>query len=374
MELTNMKSFIQTGWEREGFGNATPIQTRTIPLIQEGKDVIGESPTGSGKTLAYLLPILDKLDPNIKNAQAIIMASSQELVMQIQQEITKWVNGTELHSAALIGGANIKRQIEKLKKKPQLVVGTPGRVLELINQKKLKMQEIKTVVLDEGDQLLIPEHLDSIGKIVKSTDDARQVLIFSATLPESTLEAAKQLVNNPEVIRIGEEEVDRPEVEHIYFVCEQREKVDMLKRLIHHLEIRGLAFFRSISHLDTFAEKLRYNGVEVGLLHRDIKKQERAQTMKHFRSGNLPLILATDVAARGLDVKGLTHIVQVELPEDALHYAHRAGRVGRLGSESGTVISLVTEEESKILKRFAKNRGIVLKKKKIIKGQVVDAK
>ncbi|QDP39983.1 DEAD/DEAH box helicase [Radiobacillus deserti] len=374
MDLTRMKPFIQTGWEREGFSEPTAIQNKTIPLIEQGKDVIGESPTGSGKTLAYLLPILNKLDPSIKNAQAIVLASSQELVMQIQQEITKWVQGTELHSTALIGGANIKRQIEKLKKKPQIVVGTPGRVLELINQKKLKMKDISTVVLDEGDQLLIPEHIPSIEKIISNTDDARQLLIFSATLPTATLEAASQFVQAPNVIKVEEGEVERPSVEHMYFVCEQREKINLLKKLIHHLDIRGLAFFRNISQLDMYAEKLQFNGVEVGVLHRDIKKQQRAQTMKDFRTGKLPLILATDVAARGLDVKGLTHIVQVELPEDALHYAHRAGRVGRLGSESGTVISVVTEEEARILHRFAKNRNFELTRKRLIKGQITDAK
>lgn len=199
--LPDLKPFLQTAWDKSSFEKLTAIQLHTVRFIIEGKDIIAESPTGSGKTLAYLLPLLQQIDPTEKNTQIVILASSHELVMQIHQEVQEWSRDSEIGSATLIGGANVKRQIEKLKKKPQIVIGTPGRMNELINQKKLKMHQVKTLVLDEADQLLVPEHISTIEKIVKSTLSERQVLVFSATLPETVQSKAKEIMHSPEVIR-----------------------------------------------------------------------------------------------------------------------------------------------------------------------------
>lgn len=373
MEQIEWKSFIQDAWEKSGFEEPTAIQTKVSAPILHGVDVIAKSPTGSGKTLAYLLPLLQKVDTDKKHVQVVILASSHELVMQIHQEVQKWAQGSGISSATLIGGANMKRQIEKLKKKPNVVIGTPGRVSELINQKKLKMHEVQTLVLDEGDQLLVPEHRKTIQGIVKSTLNDRQLLLFSATLSENTEQEAKEFMREPEVIKVSEEEINKPEVEHIYFVSEARDKIDIVRKIARHGEVKALAFLKEISHLQAMAEKLEYKGLSVGVLNSDSNKQDRANTLKDFRTGKLPLLLSTDVAARGLDITDLTHIIHVDLPEDMNQYIHRSGRTGRLGSTSGTVISVVTPKEEKTLKKFSRDLGIPVSKKVFYKGEIQDA-
>ena len=199
--LNKLKPFLQEAWVKSGFENTTLIQDAAIPVILEGKDLIAESPTGTGKTLAYLLPLLNNIDPTSQSLQAVVLASSQELVMQVYQEFQKWSEGSGIRGTSIIGGANVKRQLEKLKKRPHMIFATPGRLLELIKQKKVKMHEVKMVVLDEGDQLLIPEHLNTVKDIVKSTLGGRQVALFSATMKAGTEKLAKEITNEPEVLK-----------------------------------------------------------------------------------------------------------------------------------------------------------------------------
>ncbi|MDQ1147459.1 superfamily II DNA/RNA helicase [Bacillus sp. SORGH_AS 510] len=229
--LNTLKPFLQEAWEKAGFQAPTSIQESAIPKILEGKDLIAESPTGTGKTLAYLLPLLHKIDPEVQSLQAVVLASSQELVMQVYQEFQKWSEGSGIRGTSIIGGANVKRQLEKLKKRPQVIFATPGRLLELIKQKKVKMHEVNMVVLDEGDQLLIPEHLNTVQNIVKSTMNDRQVVLFSATMKAAIEKLAKDLTKEPEVIRIEKDEMaSSGEVEHIYFSCEPRDKIKLLEK------------------------------------------------------------------------------------------------------------------------------------------------
>ncbi|KAB7705348.1 DEAD/DEAH box helicase [Bacillus aerolatus] len=368
--LNTMKPFLQEAWDKAGFQSPTPIQEKAVPAILEGADIIAESPTGTGKTLAYLLPLLEKVDPAKKAVQAVILASSRELVMQIADEVRAWGGG--ISSAAFIGGANVKRQLEKLKKQPQVVAGTPGRIQELIQMKKLKMHEVKLLVLDEGDQLLVPEHTKNIEAIIKSTMKDRQLVMFSATMPEKAEAAAKAWMKEAKVIKVDKEELPQSKVDHLYFVCDRREKQVMVERIMRGFEPeRMLAFIKDIGEVNAFSQKLDYKGFANGILHSDLNKQERANALKQFREGKLPLLFATDVAARGLDIKGLSHVLQFDLPKDATQYTHRAGRTGRSG-EAGTVITLVTEREERDLKRVAKELGIELKKKLFYKGKPVD--
>ncbi|MGM7724140.1 DEAD/DEAH box helicase [Metabacillus sp. Hm71] len=368
--LKDVKPFIQTNWEKANFHEPTAIQVKAIPAIVEGKDVIAESPTGTGKTLAYVLPMLNKIDQQKKNAQVVILAPSRELVMQIFDEIKKWSEGSEITSASFIGGANIKRQVEKLKKSPQVIVGTPGRVQELIKMKKLKMHEVKSIVLDEGDQLLTPEHKNTIKEIIKSTLNERQVVLFSATLNESTESRARDLMKqNPELIKVALNEVPIGDVQHVYLVCEQREKAKLLERLAKTVKMKALGFVKDIGNLDVLAEKLEYEGVDFYLLHSDTKKEEREAALKSLRSDHQGLLLATDVAARGLDIANLTHVIHYDLPISTSQYVHRSGRTGRQGA-SGTVVSLVTEREERELKKIAKELNITLKKNRLYKGEL----
>lgn len=372
--IQELKPFIQEAWSKAEFATPTDVQAKSIPLIIAGQDVIAESPTGTGKTLAYLLPVLNKIDTKKQNTQAVILASSQELVMQILAEVQKWGTGSGITSTSIIGGANPKRQLEKLKKSPHLIVGTPGRVNELIKQKKIKMHEVKTVVLDEGDQLLTQEHRNLVESIVKSTlVDSRQVLLFSATLPSHTEKAAKELTKDPEVIKIKQDStIATGTVDHIYFISEQRDKIKILERLSRLDEFKGLVFVKDIGNLQVMTEKLNFKDIPAMMLHSDLTKQQRQANMKQFREGKNEMLLVTDIAARGLDIKGVTHVVHFDFPRDREQYIHRSGRTGRFGAE-GTVISIVNEREERELKKFCKELGITPKLKDFYSGKIVDA-
>ncbi|MCA1032622.1 DEAD/DEAH box helicase [Bacillus timonensis] len=372
--IEKMAPFLQKGWEKAGFDQPTAIQSQAIPLIEQGKDVLAESPTGTGKTLAYLLPLLSKIEVEQKELQAVILASSHELVMQIHQEIQKWGEGSGITSGSFIGGANLKRQLEKLKKRPQIVVGTPGRLLELIKQKKLKMHTVKTIVLDEGDQLLVPEHIHTVNQVVKSSLKDRQVVLFSATLPEATEQAARELMDDPVLVKVTKEQVDTPEVEHIYFVSENRDKIQILEKLSRLDGMNGFAFLNDIGELAVAAEKLAYKNIDIVALHSELKKQDRAKVIQSFKAGKYPILLTTDVAARGLDVAGLAYVIHVDFPKELTQYIHRSGRTGRMGSTSGTVISIVTPREERNLKQFARKLGVTVHKKRLSHGKIVESK
>ncbi|KGX92335.1 RNA helicase [Pontibacillus halophilus JSM 076056 = DSM 19796] len=370
----DVQPFIYEAWEKAGFETATSVQQQSSPIIQSGDDLIAEAPTGSGKTLAYLLPVLQKIDPEKKHVQALILASSHELVMQIHEQIQKWSTGSGYSSATLIGGANVKRQIEKLKKKPKIVVGTPGRVQELINQKKLKMHEVQTLIFDEADQLMVPEHKETIYSILKSAQSETQILLFSATLPQEVAEDAQSFMKQPKVVRVSRDEVETPHVDHIYFLAEEREKIDLLRKIVRGTEKKTLAFTNHIDKVLEMAEKLQYKKVAVDAIHRESKKDERANAIKNLRTGKSEALIATDIAARGLDIPDLPQVVNLDIPTDVTQYIHRSGRTGRLGSNTeGTVISIVTPREEKELKRYCKQLNVPLTKKIIRKGQIIDA-
>ncbi|EKN69997.1 ATP-dependent RNA helicase [Neobacillus bataviensis LMG 21833] len=370
--LNTLKPFLQEAWEKSGFEQPTSIQEAAIPMILEGKDVIAESPTGTGKTLAYLLPLLNKIDANVPSLQAVVLASSQELVMQVYQEFQKWSEGSGIRGTSIIGGANLKRQLEKLKKRPHVIFATPGRLLELIKQKKVKMHEIKMVVLDEGDQLLIPEHLHTVQNIVKSTMSDRQVVLFSATMKQATEKLAKEMTTEPEVLRIEKDEMaSSGEVEHIYFSCEPRDKIKLIEKITRLDDSKSLAFINDIGEIQVFKEKLLFKELSIGVLHSDMKKLERQAALKAFRDGKMKMLIATDIAARGLDIQGVTHVVQIDSPKDISQYVHRSGRTGRMGA-NGTIISLVTEREERELKRYCRELNIPLHKRVFYQGKIVD--
>ncbi|MFB3162008.1 DEAD/DEAH box helicase [Neobacillus sp. 179-J 1A1 HS] len=370
--LNTLSPFLQENWEKSGFQQPTSIQDTAIPLILEGKDLIAESPTGTGKTLAYLLPLLNKVEPNSQSLQAVVLASSQELVMQVYQEFQKWSEGSGIRGTSIIGGANVKRQLEKLKKRPHVIFATPGRLFELIKQKKVKMHEVKLVVLDEGDQLLIPEHLNTVQNIVKSTMGDRQVVLFSATMKAGTEKLAKEITKEPEILRIEKDELaSSGEVEHIYFTAEPRDKIKLLEKIVRLDNIKALAFINDIGEIQVFKEKFNFKELSTGILHSDMKKLERQAELKAFRDGKTKMLIATDVAARGLDIQGVTHVVHVDFPRDIAQYVHRAGRTGRMGA-NGTVISLVTEREERELKRYCQELNVTPSKRIFFKGQIAE--
>jgi superfamily II DNA/RNA helicase len=370
--LNSLKPFLQEAWEKSGFQSPTSIQITAIPQLIEGKDLIAESPTGTGKTLAYMLPLLNKVDANLQSLQGVVLASSQELVMQVFQEFQKWSEGSGIRGTSIIGGANVKRQLEKLKKRPHLIFATPGRLYELIKQKKVKMHEVKTVVLDEGDQLLTHEHLSTVQNIVKSTMADRQVVLFSATMKAETEKLALGLTTEPEIIRIKKDEMaSSGKVEHLYFLCEPRDKIKLLEKIARLENIKSLAFINDIGELQVYKEKLKFKELSIEVLHSDMKKLERQAALKDFRDGKMKMLIATDVAARGLDIQGISHVVQIDLPQNIDQYIHRAGRTGRMGAD-GVVISLVTEREERELKQYCRKLNVELQKKIFFKGDIAD--
>ncbi|MFQ3545335.1 DEAD/DEAH box helicase [Halobacillus rhizosphaerae] len=369
---SELPAFLEEAWSHADYQSPTKVQDKSIPFILDGRDVIAEAPTGSGKTIAYLLPLLQKIDPEKKRTQVLVLASSHELVMQINAEVQAWTKGSGITSASLIGGANVKRQIDKLKKKPNIVMGTPGRVNELIQKKKLKAHEFQTIVLDEADQLLVPEHMKMVQQIINSSLKERQLLIFSATLPEKVEELAANFMKDAEVIRIQQEEM-KPEVTHGYISCEDREKVELLRKAARTKDFKGLAFMKDIGSLTVFKEKLEFHHLDLAVLHSDAKKEQRAKALKGFRNGDWSLLLATDVAARGLDIPDINYIVNLDIPKEISSYIHRAGRTSRIGSqEAGTVLSLVNSVEEKRLKKYARDLNIPLQRKEIYKGEIKD--
>jgi superfamily II DNA/RNA helicase len=362
--------FIQKNWEESGFDALTPVQERVLPLILDGKDIVCESPTGTGKTLAYLLPIIQGIDPNRKQAQAVILAPSRELVMQIHQEIQKWTKGSDVTSAAFIGGANIKKQVEKLKKKPHIVVGTTGRLIELMKLKKMKMHEVKTIVVDEFDLMVGSEHIREVKEIIKSTLKERQVLFFSATLSDRTEEVAEDLLQYHEIVKM-DANLDNPQVDHNYVYTELRDKIEALRSLSYFKDIKALVFFNQLEKLSEAEEKLKYKGVELEVLAGESKKTERKQSLDRFRAGKVPMLLTTDVAARGLDITYVSHVIHFDFPTDTKQYIHRSGRTGRMGAE-GTVISLVSKREQSFLEKLSKELNLPFQEKTIHGGGLKD--
>lgn len=366
--LKEAKPFIQENFQAAGFEKPTAIQEKTAEWITEKRDVIAESPTGTGKTLAYVLPLLNKIDVNIKHPQVLILAPSRELVMQIFDVVQEFKQGSDIKAVSLIGGANIKKQQEKLKKHPNIVVATPGRVQELIKIKKLKMHEVKTIVLDEADQLLVPEHMKTIQAIIKSTLKERQILCFSATLKDETVQLIKEMTSEPEVLKIARSEEEAQKVGHYYLLCDQRDKVKLLQKLSRLEDMHALVFVRDITNLSIYAEKLSYHHVDLGVLHSEAKKAERAIILKEFEQREFPLLLATDIAARGIDIDDLPYVIHADLPNEE-GYIHRSGRTGRAGKE-GAVISLVTPQEHTTLKKMAKKLHLSLQEIVYKQGQL----
>lgn len=349
----------------------TPVQAEAIPAMLAGKDLLAESPTGSGKTLAYLLPLATRLDKESKEIQGIILAPTHELVMQIYREAEEVLAARQLHAIALIGGVDAKRQLEKLKTRPAVIVATPGRLKELLDQKKVKVHMVKTIVVDEADRMLDEGFAAPVREIMKRTMRDTQRVFFSATLPEAIIAMTAPFVKDPVLIR-AQGPASKRGVNHIAIVTEGRKKVDTLRRLLRLVNARSsIVFVNTLEKVDEIVEKLTYHHLECRLLHRDASKEERALTLQKFRTGEVPVLIATDVAARGIDIPGIECVVHFDPATDADAYIHRSGRTGRMGA-AGLVFSIITPQERFILDKFAKKTGILIEPKELSFGALVD--
>ncbi len=350
----------------------TAIQAEAIPVIMAGKDTIVQSQTGTGKTIAYLLPALQSIDPQEKSLQVVILVPTRELGMQIMQEIEKLTQGGPIRSQQLIGGAALSRQVEKLKLHPHIAVGTPGRIVELMKLRKLNLHRIKLAVVDEVDQVFDLGSMNEVDAILKGMLKSRQIVFVSATIPDSLLGAAEKWMREPVTIRVNPQQRTSETLEHLYFICEEREKIDTLRRLVRlYNPPSAIVFINATADIAEVVAKLQYVGLSIEALYGEASKQDRAKVMNAFRDRKFQLLLATDVAARGLDIEGVTHVIHLDPPLNADYYLHRVGRTGRMGRR-GTAISIVTAKELFIIEKFQKALGITIHPKVMYEGRVVD--
>jgi superfamily II DNA/RNA helicase len=368
-----LDSNLIEGLKKEGINEPTDIQVRVVPIALENKDIIGQSQTGSGKTLAYLLPIFQKIDATKREMQAIILAPTHELVMQIDNEIKLLSenSSSKVTSVSIIGEVNIKRQIEKLKEKPHIIVGSAGRIFELIKTKKISAHTIKTIVIDEGDRLLDENNVSLVKDVIKTTMKDRQLMLFSATINEKTLVVAKALMKEASIIKIDEELINE-NITHIYFTAEQRDKIEVLRKLIAAFNPeRAIVFINKSDDIQITTSKLQYHHLNAYGIYGTASKEERKKALESFRNGKIQLLVSSDVSARGLDIKDVTHIFNLDLPQDSKEYLHRIGRTGRAG-KTGIAASIVTEKELPLIKKYEKDFNLEIKAKKVYKGNILD--
>ena len=361
----DLDKILVSALEKEQITVPTDIQLKVIPEIRLSKDVVFQSPTATGKTLAYLLPLFEKLKDSPQGMNTIIMAPTHELVIQIHRQIERLALNSDIpiKSTPLIGGANIHRQIDKLKKRPQILVGSPGRILELIEKKKIKSQKIEVIILDEVDQLLDMNNSPIVLKILKRFPREKQFIASSATLPGIIVKIIGTLSVDYTLIKSEEGESIPNSISHSYLITEQRDKIQAVRKLINKIKPgKTLIFLNNVELIDNLITKLEFHGIKAQDLHGTNQKLDRKKVMEDYRSGKLKILVASDIAARGLQMEGITHIFNMDIPEKSKDYLHRAGRTGRNGKK-GTVISLATEREVTFLKKFERELKIRMEKR-----------
>ncbi|MGY3703626.1 DEAD/DEAH box helicase [Vagococcus martis] len=374
-ELQLEKSLLQA-IENIGFEEATPVQSATIPLALEGKDVIGQAQTGTGKTAAFGLPMLNKIDPNRPELQGLVIAPTRELAIQTQEELYRLGKEKKVKVQSVYGGADIGRQIRALKNKPHIVVGTPGRLLDHINRRTLKLDTVETLVLDEADEMLNMGFLDDIEAIISKVPAERQTLLFSATMPDSIKRIGVKFMQDPEHVRIKAKEMTANLIDQYYVRCKEFEKFDVMTRLfdVQSPELT-IVFGRTKRRVDELARGLEMRGYKAEGIHGDLPQHKRMSILKAFKNGELDILVATDVAARGLDISGVSHVYNYDIPQDPESYVHRIGRTGRAGKE-GMSVTFVTPNEMgylHVIEDLTKKRMTPLRppsKKEAVEGQI----
>ncbi|HHX22695.1 MAG TPA: DEAD/DEAH box helicase [Thermoanaerobacterales bacterium] len=359
-EKLNLSKELLKAINDVGFEEATPIQSQAIPYIYEGRDVIGQAQTGTGKTAAFGLPILDMINPQDRSQQAIILCPTRELAIQVAEEIkalSKYKEGIRI--LPVYGGQPIQRQIHALKKGVQIIIGTPGRVMDHMKRHTLKLHNTKIVILDEADEMLDMGFREDIEQILQDVPKTRQTLLFSATIPKPILELAEKYLKNPQFIKVVHKELTVPNIEQYYFEVKQKNKVETLSRLIDFYDPNlALIFCNTKKKVDEISEQLQARGYSADGLHGDMSQPQRDRVMGKFKSGTIDILVATDVAARGIDVDDVDVVINFDVPQNEEYYVHRIGRTGRAG-RAGKAFTLVAGREIyklKDIQRYAKTK------------------
>lgn len=372
----NIKNNIVEALKKQGIVEPTPIQVKAIPKIKENLDVVLESATGSGKTLAYLLPLIEKIDYEKRENQVIVLVPTHELALQVNDVLNKMgeQSAEPIKSMVIMGDVNIKRQVEKLREKPQFVIGSPGRILELIKLKKISAHTVKTIVIDECDKLLDENNIAVVKNVIKTTLRDRQLVLASATIGEEIKSISNELMKSPEIISCTTEVKVNPNITHQYIVCDRRDKILVIRKLMAAVKPKkAIAFINKSEEIEILTSKLQFHGLRADGIHGSYVKNDRRKTMNDFKSEKINLLVSSDLSARGLDISGVTHIFNIDLPEDMNTYVHRSGRTAR-GTKKGTVISIVTPSEIARLKNFTNNLEVALEEKTLSYGNVVEVK
>ncbi|MDF3278197.1 DEAD/DEAH box helicase [Streptococcus pneumoniae] len=355
----NLSADLLAEIEKAGFVEASPIQEQTIPLALEGKDVIGQAQTGTGKTAAFGLPTLEKIRTEEATIQALVIAPTRELAVQSQEELFRFGRSKGVKVRSVYGGSSIEKQIKALKSGAHIVVGTPGRLLDLIKRKALKLQDIETLILDEADEMLNMGFPEDIEAIISRVPENRQTLLFSATMPDAIKRIGVQFMKAPEHVKIAAKELTTELVDQYYIRVKEQEKFDTMTRLMDVAQPElAIVFGRTKRRVDELTRGLKIRGFRAEGIHGDLDQNKRLRVLRDFKNGNLDVLVATDVAARGLDISGVTHVYNYDIPQDPESYVHRIGRTGRAG-KSGQSITFVAPNEMgylQIIENLTKKR------------------
>ncbi len=331
--------------KRMGFEEATPIQEGTITFAMAGRDVLGQAQTGTGKTAAFGIPLIEKIDPKNPNIQALVIAPTRELAIQVSEELYKIGYDKRVKLLSVYGGQEIGRQIRALKNRPQIIVGTPGRIIDHINRRTLKLEGVQTLVLDEADEMLNMGFIDDINAILENVPSERQTLLFSATMPPAIRKIAETFMRDPEIVKIKAKELTMENIEQFFVKAQDREKFDVLTRLLDVQKPElAIIFGRTKRRVDELSQALTLRGYLAEGIHGDLSQAKRISVLRQFKENKIDILIATDVAARGLDISGVSHVYNFDIPQDPESYVHRIGRTGRAG-KSGIAVTFVTPRE-----------------------------
>lgn len=342
-----------------GFEETTPIQEKTIPLGLEGKDLIAQAPTGTGKTAAFGIPMVERFEPNNPVVQGVVITPTRELAIQVGEELNRIGQYTGLRALPIYGGQDISRQIKALKRRPQIIVGTPGRMMDHLRRRTLKFDKVKIAVLDEADEMLNMGFIEDIETILEQVSSQRQTLLFSATMPKPIQELAKKFMEQPELVQIQNRTITVDSVEQGYVEVPERKKFDVLCNFLDiHSPEMAIVFGRTKRRVDELAEALSKRGYLAEGIHGDLTQPQRDSVMRRFKAQTIEILVATDVAARGLDISGVTHVYNFDIPQDPESYVHRIGRTGRAGN-TGSAMTFITPRESdhlRVIERITRGK------------------
>ena len=344
----------------------TPIQEETIPVLMNGQDVVAQAKTGTGKTIAFLLPILEKINPQATHIQALIVTPTRELALQITNELEKLSpTDEEINILAAYGGQDVDRQIKKLAGSIHIVVGTPGRLLDHIRRGTIDLSDISTLILDEADQMLHIGFIQEVEDIIKETPYTRQTGLFSATISKDVRKLAKRYMNNPQHIQIRDKEKMVEQIQQYVVETTDRKKQQALCKMIDEMQpFLGIIFCRTKRRVSKLQTEMKAKGYNTDELHGDLSQAKRENVMKKFREAKIHFLIATDVAARGLDVEGVTHVFNYDMPEDVESYIHRIGRTGRAG-EDGVAVTFAALKDKQLLEMLEKGIGRKIDRKEV---------